>query len=324
MQTIDQLLQSMSEARASDLHLKAGRPALIRVDGHLRPLSDQALTMDAIRTMQEGMFSARQLQRLEDEFELDASYQPATVSDRFRVNAFVRMGMPGMVLRRVPKQVPSLDELGFKPVLKEVVHGAQGLVLVTGPTGSGKSTTLAAMVRELNETNALHIVCIEDPIEFVQEDKQSVINQREVGIDTHSFAEALRRALRQDPDVILVGEMRDAETVQIAAMAAETGHLVLSTLHTNDAKQSIDRMINLFPGPIDEAWNQMLRPPKVAPKRIAQEILAALRSGVEDVYPGEIAQDWLERWLASPKTLERELARCSSPTSSADRPTRRP
>lgn len=247
MKEIDRLLKEMSDAGASDLHLKTGRPPLIRVDGILREMGSAALSAASLRAMQEEMFTPRQMARLDEEMDLDASYQPESVRDRFRVNSFFRMGMPGMVMRRVPRDIPSLDDLGFKQTLKTLVQGEQGMVLVTGPTGSGKSTTLAAMVRELNETESLHIVTIEDPIEFVQEDGTCLINQREVGIDTASFSEALRRALRQDPDVILVGEMRDAETIRIATTAAETGHLVLSTLHTNDAKQSIDRIINTFP-----------------------------------------------------------------------------
>jgi twitching motility protein PilT len=247
MKRIDGLLQAMTKAGASDLHLKAGRPPIVRVDGVLQSLEENPLSREHVEQIQGEMFNAAQMERYRNERELDASYQPDALNDRFRVNCFVRMGLPGIVLRRVPRDVPSIDDLGFKPVLKNLVHNEQGLVLLTGPTGSGKSTTLAAMMRELNETEPLHVITIEDPIEFVHEDRQCLINQREVGIDTGSFAEALRRALRQDPDVILVGEMRDAETIRIATMAAETGHLVLSTLHTNDAKQSVDRIINTFP-----------------------------------------------------------------------------
>ena len=244
---IDELLKEMVSAGASDLHLKVGRKPIVRVDGALRELPDTVLSREDVLGMARAMFSDRQMRRFEEEEELDASYQPASVRDRFRVNVFRRMGEPGMVLRCIPRAIRSLEELGFPPVLKDLAHNAQGLVLLTGPTGSGKSTTLAAMMRELNETEGLHVVTIEDPIEFVHDDQKCLINQREVGIDTASFAEALRRALRQDPDVILVGEMRDAETMRIATQAAETGHLVLSTLHTNDAKQSIDRIVNTFP-----------------------------------------------------------------------------
>ena len=237
----------MVSAGASDLHLKVGRRPIVRADGALRELDEPVLTHESVMEMVESMFNPKQLRRFEEENELDASYQPATVRDRFRVNVFRRMGEPGVVMRCIPRAIKSLSELGFPPTLKTLAHNAQGLVLLTGPTGSGKSTTLAAMMRELNETEGLHVITIEDPIEFVHDDLKCLVNQREVGIDTDSFAEALRRALRQDPDVILVGEMRDAETMRIATQAAETGHLVLSTLHTNDAKQSIDRIVNTFP-----------------------------------------------------------------------------
>ena len=247
MTPIDHLLAAMVAAGASDLHLKVGRRPIVRADGALRELDEPELTRESVTDMIRSMFSERQLRRFDDENELDASYQPASVRDRFRVNVFRRMGEPGVVMRCIPRAIKSLEELGFPPVLKTLAHNAQGLVLLTGPTGSGKSTTLAAMMRELNETEGLHVITIEDPIEFVHDDIHCLVNQREVGIDTESFAEALRRALRQDPDVILVGEMRDAETMRIATQAAETGHLVLSTLHTNDAKQSIDRIVNTFP-----------------------------------------------------------------------------
>jgi len=247
MKRIDALLEKMTEVRASDLHIKTGRPALVRVDGVLRELEQTPLSEQNVYDLVKEMFVERQVERFMTERELDASYQPDRVADRFRVNVFMRMGMPGIVMRRVPRDVPSLKDLGFRDTLRSLVHAEQGMVLLTGPTGSGKSTTLAAMMRELNETEPLHVVTIEDPIEFVHDDNLCLINQREVGIDTDSFAQALRRALRQDPDVILVGEMRDVETISIATMAAETGHLVLSTLHTNDAKQSVDRIINTFP-----------------------------------------------------------------------------
>jgi twitching motility protein PilT len=247
VKSIDELLALMAEADASDLHLKVERPPMIRVHGVLRVMEAPTLDEEDMRRLQSEMLTPVQVERLEREHELDASYQPASVHDRFRVNCFFRMGLPGVVMRRVPRAVPSLDDLGFRSTLKKLVHNEQGLVLLTGPTGSGKSTTLAAMIRELNETEPLHVITIEDPIEFVQDDGTCVINQREVGTDTDSFSEALRRALRQDPDVIMVGEMRDAETMRIATMAAETGHLVLSTLHTNDAKQTVDRIVNTFP-----------------------------------------------------------------------------
>ena len=238
----------MTARRSSDLHIKVGRRPISRVDGLLSEFEDEpVLTDEAVRALIAEMVGTKAIARFEDENELDVSYKPEDQPDRYRVNIFMRMGHPGIVMRQIPRNVKSIDELGFSQTLKTFAHQAQGLVLLTGPTGSGKSTTLAAMVREINETESKHIITVEDPIEFVHEDVKCLINQREVGVDTTSFAEALRRALRQDPDVILVGEMRDAETMKIATQAAETGHLVLSTLHTNDAKQSVDRIVNTFP-----------------------------------------------------------------------------
>ena len=248
MKHIDKLLLEMTEKRSSDLHIKVGRRPISRVDGLLAEFDDEpVLTDESVKAIISEMIGPKLVKRFEDENELDVSYKPEDQPDRYRVNIFMRMGHPGIVMRQIPRNVKSLDELGFSPTLKTFAHQAQGLVLLTGPTGSGKSTTLAAMVREINETESKHIITVEDPIEFVHDDIKCLINQREIGIDTGSFAEALRRALRQDPDVILVGEMRDAETMKIATQAAETGHLVLSTLHTNDAKQSMDRIVNTFP-----------------------------------------------------------------------------
>ena len=248
MKHIDKLLLEMTERRSSDLHIKVGRRPISRVDGLLSEFEDEPVLTDAaVRALIGEMIGPKAIARFEDENELDVSYKPEDQPDRYRVNIFMRMGHPGIVMRQIPRNVKSIDELGFSATLKTFAHQAQGLVLLTGPTGSGKSTTLAAMVREINETESKHIITVEDPIEFVHDDQKCLINQREIGIDTSSFAEALRRALRQDPDVILVGEMRDAETMKIATQAAETGHLVLSTLHTNDAKQSVDRIVNTVP-----------------------------------------------------------------------------
>ncbi len=346
MKRIDELLALMTRERASDLHIKTGRRPMIRVDGMLRETAEPVLDRSAVERMQEEMFTPTQRERLERECELDASYQPESVRDRFRVNCFLRMGYPGMVMRRVPREIPSLADLGFRPILKQLVHLEQGLILFTGPTGSGKSTTLAAMLRELNETEALHVVTIEDPIEFVQEDGMCLINQREVGIDTASFAEALRRALRQDPDVILVGEMRDAETIRIATMAAETGHLVLSTLHTNDAKQSVDRIINTFPAAeqmqvrlklssvLRGIISQTLIPRSDGPGRVCvQEILVCTPYVRDLIKNGEIAklddaireaateygmraknQELYEAWLAGKISRNDALAYSNRPT----------
>lgn len=244
---IDEILKHLVEKGASDLHLKAGLPPIIRQKGELVPAAEfERLTPEIIRNMLYDILTEDQKRRYETEREVDFSYHIPQLA-RFRGNALFQKGYPGAVFRAIPRKIPTLDSLGLPPVLKELVQELQGLVLVTGPTGSGKTTTLASLIDYMNESFSRHIITIEDPIEFVYTDKKCVINQREVGSDTLSFAQALKRALRQDPDVILVGEMRDQETISIAVTAAETGHLVLSTLHTNDCKQTIDRIIDSFP-----------------------------------------------------------------------------
>jgi len=244
---IDGLLRAALEAQASDLHLKSGHAPVIRINGRLRTMESEVMTTDAFDRMICQVVPERLRKTWEQTRELDLSYHPIGLEARFRVNVFFQKTLPAAVFRQIPDKVPSLDGLGFKPILKELTRLEQGLILVTGPTGSGKSTTLAAMIDEINRNEPLHIVTIEDPIEFVHREQQCLINQREVGQDTLSFNEALRRVLRQDPDVILIGEMRDAVTISISCTAAETGHLVFSTLHTNDAKQSIDRIVNTYP-----------------------------------------------------------------------------
>lgn len=248
MHDIDVLLKMMQDAEASDLHIKTGKPPCIRKDGMMKVLIElPPVTLEDIEVMIKTVLPSRFQERFLHEHDADASYLPKGGRDRFRVNAYYQRNVPGFTFRRIPRDIPTLDGLNHPPVLKKLCSVDKGLVLITGPTGSGKSTTLAAMIRYINESTALHIITIEDPMEFEHEDNMCVIEQREVGLDTLSFSEALRRALRQDPDVILLGEMRDAETMMIATSAAETGHLVFSTLHTNDAKQSISRIINTFP-----------------------------------------------------------------------------
>ncbi|HMX94377.1 MAG TPA: PilT/PilU family type 4a pilus ATPase, partial [Elusimicrobiota bacterium] len=204
------------------------------------------LTMDEVLNHVYSVINTAQRTLLERDRELDFSFYLRGIA-RYRGNAFYQKGAIGAVFRMIPAQIPTIESLGLAPVLKEIVSRRQGFFLVTGPTGSGKTTTLAAILDHINSTQAVHIITLEDPIEYVYEDKKAVINQREVGVDTHDFSQGLRRALRQDPDVILIGELRDAETMTTAMNAAETGHLVLGTLHTNDAKQSIDRIIDTFP-----------------------------------------------------------------------------
>jgi twitching motility protein PilT len=241
----DYLLETV-HLGASDLHVTAGLPPMVRVDGRVRPLDYPTLTSNNTRDMMYDLLSTEQRQRLENNWELDFSYAvPHTA--RFRVNVYFQKGAVGAAFRLVPSEIKSIEELGLPHVVGEMTEKPRGLVLVTGPTGSGKSTTLAAMIDKINETRDEHIMSVEDPIEFLHEHKRCIVNQREVNQDTKSFAEALRHVLRQDPDVILVGEMRDLETISLAVTAAETGHLVFGTLHTQDAPQTIDRVIDVFP-----------------------------------------------------------------------------
>ena len=244
---INQLLKHAIDQGASDVHLKVGNFPVVRVNGKLKPLNtDLRLDHEALVTMAATIMSANQRQRFKDAQELDLAYSVAGLG-RFRCNVFQQRGTIGIVLRVIPMGVRTFDALDLPPVLRTIADEQRGLVLVTGTTGSGKSTTLAAMVDHINNTRDTHIITIEDPIEYLHRDNLSILNQREIGSDTRSFAHALRSALRQDPDVILVGEMRDMETIETALHAAETGHLVFSTLHTLDATETINRIISVFP-----------------------------------------------------------------------------
>jgi twitching motility protein PilT len=246
---IDDLLRIAVERKASDLHLKVGNYPCLRVDGELVPLTDQPrISAEEMLNMAFGMMSNRQKQKFKENAEFDLAYGVAGLG-RFRVNVFQQRGNVGVVLRVIPTKVRGLDELYLPRIVEKICDEPRGLVLVTGVTGSGKSTTLAAIVDRINSTRAEHIITIEDPIEFLHRDKKGFVNQREVEVDTPSFASALRASLRQDPDVILVGEMRDLETIGTALHAAETGHLVFSTLHTLDAVETINRIISVFPPP---------------------------------------------------------------------------
>ena len=244
---INQLLEAAIERGASDVHLKGGNYPVLRVNGVLRPLTEGVkLDHEALVDMAATIMSANQRQRFKDAQELDLAYSVPGLG-RFRCNVFQQRGTIGIVLRVIPQGVRRFEELDLPPVLRTISEEQRGLVLVTGTTGSGKSTTLAAMVDYINRTRDAHIITIEDPIEYLHRDDKSILNQREIGSDTRSFAHALRSALRQDPDVILVGEMRDMETIETALHAAETGHLVFSTLHTLDATETINRIISVFP-----------------------------------------------------------------------------
>jgi len=246
--TIDQLLHEVVRQEASDLHIQVGLPPMVRVHGTVRPVTEGARPLDAERVKQivgEVLVDPQAFEELRADRDVDLAYAIEGLA-RFRVNVFVARGYPAMVMRRIPEIIPQFHELNLPPAMDAICNLQRGLVLVTGPTGSGKSTSLAAMIRLINERRNGTILTIEDPIEFVHSPIRSVIRQREIGRDALSFPRALRAALRQDPDVILVGEMRDKETVEIALTAAETGHLVFSTLHTRSAEATVSRVIDVF------------------------------------------------------------------------------
>ncbi|AQQ00248.1 twitching motility protein PilT [Pseudoalteromonas aliena] len=244
---ITELLAFSVQHKASDLHLSSGVSPMIRVDGDVRRINIPALEEKDVNSLVYDIMNDNQRKDYEQNLEVDFSFEVPNLA-RFRVNAFNSNRGPAAVFRTIPSDVLTLDDLGAPDIFKTISDNPRGLVLVTGPTGSGKSTTLAAMVDYINQTKHHHILTIEDPIEFVHDNKLSLINQREVHRDTHSFSNALRSALREDPDVILVGELRDLETIRLAMTAAETGHLVFGTLHTTSAPKTIDRIIDVFPG----------------------------------------------------------------------------
>jgi len=254
---IDDLLRLIVEKGASDLHLAVGVPPVLRIDGKLIHTNYDRLTPRDSQRLVYDILTDEQIQRFESTLELDFSYSIAKLS-RFRVNIFRDKGNIATAFRVIPTRIPTIRELGLPPILEDLTHKPRGLILVTGPTGSGKSTTLAAMINQINSESAHHIITIEDPIEYLHTHKMSVINQRELGQDTQSFANALRASLREDPDVILVGEMRDLETISTAITCAETGHLVFATLHTNNAPQTVDRMVDVFPPEQQEQIRFML------------------------------------------------------------------
>jgi len=240
------LLSKTIEKKASDLHITVGFPPVLRVNGHLVRLEEASITPDVSLDLVKQMVNEEQLQSLEEKGEIDMSFSNPGLG-RFRVNIYRQRGTYSIACRAVSLRIPTMEELGLPSILKDLTRKQRGLVLVTGPTGSGKSTTLASMIELINIERKCHIVTLEDPIEYLHRHNKSIVNQREIGSDTKSYANALRAALRQDPDVILVGEMRDLETISIAVTAAETGHLVFSTLHTVGAASTIDRIIDVFP-----------------------------------------------------------------------------
>ena len=254
---ISELLAFAVKNKASDLHLSSSLPPMIRVHGDIRRINLPPMEHKDIHRMVYDIMNDSQRKVYEENLEVDFSFEIPTLA-RFRVNAFNQQNGAAAVLRTIPSKVLSLEELGCPAVFKEISNQPRGIVLVTGPTGSGKSTTLAAMVDYVNDNEFAHILTIEDPIEFVHQSKKCLINQREVGPHTHSFSNALRSALREDPDVILVGEMRDLETIRLALTAAETGHLVFGTLHTSSAAKTIDRIVDVFPATEKEMVRSML------------------------------------------------------------------
>jgi len=244
---IEKFLQIMVEKDASDLYFKVGNVPYLRIEGKIKPISEAEISAKDMGDLFKQVVDEKQREYFQKNKELDLAYSSPTLG-RFRINLFQSKEQAGMVIRQVKREIPTFKELNLpQDILQKLSLEPRGLILVTGPAGCGKSTTLAAMTEYINQNREAHIVTIEDPIEFLHEDKKSVINQREIGIDTHSFSQALKHVVRQSPDVILIGEMRDRPTVEAAVMAAETGHLVLSTLHTIDAPRTIERIINFFP-----------------------------------------------------------------------------
>ena len=280
MTPLDDLLRLVLEEGSSDLHITAGAPPSLRLDGQMVKLDMPALTASDTEELVRGFAKDEHIKRLFEQG--GADFALAYREDaRFRISLFLQRGSIGMVARLIPRRILELDEIGLPPAMKELIHLPRGLILVTGPTGSGKSTSLASMINVINENSRLHIVTVEDPIEYYHEHKRGIVNQREVGVDVPSFGEALKRVLRQDPDVILVGEMRDQETMEAAITAAETGHLVFSTLHTTGAARTVDRIIDSFPsnqqeqiriqlaGNLKAVLSQLLVPLKARKGRVA-------------------------------------------------------
>jgi len=243
---LHEILNEMVERHASDLHITAGAPPTLRVHGHVSPIGDTPLTQAETKSLAYSVLTDAQRQKFEEDKELDLSFGMKGLS-RFRANVYMQRGAVGIAIRAIPYTIHSFEELGLPKVVSELCEKPKGLVLVTGPTGSGKSTTLATMIDKINSERQEHIVTIEDPIEFVHQHKSCIVNQREVHSDTRSFPEALKRILRQDPDKVLIGEMRDQETIQAALTVAETGHLTFATLHTNSCVETINRIVDVFP-----------------------------------------------------------------------------
>jgi twitching motility protein PilT len=320
---IKQLLQTVVDAKASDLHLIAGSPAMLRVDGKLLPVSTLGiLTPDTISEILKQVLTSEQIERLTVNKELDFSL---AFSDkgRFRVNAYTQKNSLAAAFRLIPLTIPAIEALGLPPILHSFTNLRQGLVLVTGPTGHGKSTTLASMIEEINQTRDTHIVTIEDPVEFMFKPAKSIISQREMRSDTHSWEIALRSALREDPDVVFIGEMRDYETIAAALTVAETGHLVFATLHTNSAAQSIDRIVDVFPeeqqqqirlqlsNVVEAVFSQRLIPGVSKGRVVAYEVMlgtTAIKTSIREGKTHQIESILETSQEAGMSTLEKSLA----------------
>ncbi|WP_020675418.1 type IV pilus twitching motility protein PilT [Geopsychrobacter electrodiphilus] len=258
MAKIDKLFQILQQLGGSDLHLSPANPPMIRVSGQLKPAMAQVLSSEQYRQLVYEIMTDAQRSVFEERHDLDFAYEVTALNARFRANIFMgRLGISA-VFRIIPAEILTVEQLGLPQTVLDLTEYKKGLILVTGPTGSGKSTTLAAMIDHINRTRSEHILTVEDPIEFVHQTRKSLINQREVGVHTQSFASALKAALREDPDIILVGEMRDLETIELAITAAETGHLVFGTLHTSSASKTVDRLVNVFPTTQQEQIRTML------------------------------------------------------------------
>ena len=275
---LDELLQHVLDTKGSDLHLAVNKSPCIRIHGNVKELRQyEAFRAPVLQRIIYDILTDEQIQRFENDLELDFAYTTSDGAARFRVNAFRDKGAVAAALRVIPTKIPNPEDLGLPEVILELANRPRGLMLVTGPTGSGKSTTLAAVINKINSEHEGHIITIEDPIEFVHPHHKCVVNQREVGTDTRSFKNALRAAMREDPDVILVGEMRDTETIHLAVTAAETGHLVFGTLHTNSAAESIDRMVGVFPADQQEQIRTQLSNSIVAV--VTQQLLPKIGGG---------------------------------------------
>jgi len=322
--TIDDLLINIVEKGASDLHLVAGSPPMMRLHGALTQIVEEKVSPEDCQALVSSVLTQDQINQLNKDREIDFAYAMVGVA-RFRVNACFERGSISATFRNIPDSPPWLEEMGFSPVIAQLTQKARGLVLVTGPTGSGKSTTLAAMINYMNRTRNVRIVTIEDPIEFLHSNIQSIITQRELNRDTHSFSNALRSALRQDPDVILIGEMRDLETIALALTAAETGHLVFGTLHVTSAAESINRIIDVFPpeqqeqirlqlaGVLEGVLTQTLVPKVDGGGRVcAMEILlgnAAVRNLIRENKPAQITSAMQTGQAIGMQQLDRQLAK---------------